>query len=1032
MVVGLAIIAGVSLTATAVSWWNGRCTEQVHREIESLEANLGAIYAADAKKRQKLIFSYVLSLEKLVDQELSIRNEVATELVASHSKARDIMRARFGSREKNSFLQLVLELDMALSRIDAERAYLTGLKEVLHEAKSGGVGGLPSPGELFLPNDYPKEGGLVHFNGSPPEQLHGYRLKSLDWSDELGGRAMLFSVDHKRRVAKVSVSRAALLEANLTDGGGAIEAKAVRRENEGIYFNYMNVELLLPCSPRELSWILPESTIEVYPEIWPLTELVKLDPEEPLQVRLHPRVEGSRKYWSPILLSVDEEKLAMAVGVYDKIAGIKNDPPWRIHIRGDSICFTLGDVTLVTAPDRATQSFKFDSVEYGKAKPEMALLFHAQLSVYIPGTEDDAQANRSLFLPFIQAIHSELSSQKQMLLQRQAAMRLRKLSLIYQDQEEYLQAEGSVGFLPGEFYRNGREVIGMVMQDPIPVWFEQIANGKDNFRMQAVGHIVSWPVQGLEWVDKDIGSCKISLVVPSEATFMEINPRGITRLELAGEGTQQQTLSKALESAVLGRFRSGAVHSSLLGLPGDLVENANLGRDMVESVLSSDEPVVAIWGPPGTGKTTLLVSWLSSIFHPEKKDSWPTVLITAPTHVAVTKLVTDLIEKLPFLSDEVVRYGASDKVLGTGLEEVWHETLLADLYKHRELAGDLSSSVKQWRNVIRTREGREAAAKWLIGSRHIHAVTCVGMARRDYGLSRREFDIAIIDEAGKAFGAELMLPAAVSRRLVMVGDHKQLPPTITTDELREEIGYRLSMGEVESLLNENMFKTIFDQLPSEAKGMLVKQYRMHKDIGDIVSEMFYDGRLESVRDNEAWGLSRSRLVFVDFSKVACYRHEKDDLSPSIVNSTERAAVFALLARMNDMEKFRGLSILLVCPYEAQRRVLSEELIRKSFVLDICVSTVDAVQGGEANIVILMMTRTFGDVQFLLDKHRLNVALSRARDAVIIFGHVECLTRVNDSPFTKLIEFGNRNETIECLRLKSKVNFEKDIAEKILR
>ena len=332
-----------------------------------------------------------------------------------------------------------------------------------------------------------------------------------------------------------------------------------------------------------------------------------------------------------------------------------------------------------------------------------------------------------------------------------------------------------------------------------------------------------------------------------------------------------------------------------------------------------------------------------------------------------------------------------------------------------------------------TREGRESAAKWLLGPRRIHAATCVGMARRDFGLWNRDrtFDIAIIDEAGKAFGAELLIPASVARKVVLVGDHNQLPPTVTTDVLDEDIGYRLSLKEVEELLRRNMFHEVFDQLPDSSKGMLTTQYRMHKDIGDIVSKLFYDGHLKSHRKDGGWTLTSKRLVFVDFTKVSAYRHKQSPSSKSIENPTERSALRAVIEHLHRHAKGMQFSVLVVCPYEAQRTAVAKEIKGSDFGFDVSVTTVDAVQGGEADVVILLMTRSRGRVQFLLDRHRLNVALSRARDAVIVFGHLECLSPKEEGPIARLVQIGQENGTLDLVQLSPRANSKKELARRIL-
>ncbi|MBK6847123.1 MAG: ATP-binding protein [Proteobacteria bacterium] len=618
-----------------------------------------------------------------------------------------------------------------------------------------------------------------------------------------------------------------------------------------------------------------------------------------------------------------------------------------------------------------------------------------------------------------------------MLLQRRAALRLRKLSLIYQDQQEHLQTTGTCGFLAGEVHSGGRVIVGTIAEREPPPWLDNALSAGGDTRLRAVGHESSWDVARASWVDRDLGICRIELDAPAEATHVEINPFGLTRLELAGEGSQQQALSRALENAILGKFASAGVHGALLGLSGDPLPNRHLGREAGEGVLRSDASVTAIWGPPGTGKTTLLVKWLLSLLEPGKEASWPSVLVTAPTHVAITKLVTDLLVQAGRLSEETVRYGSAERVRGSALEPVWHVRLLEGLNRNPGDGLRDSESWQRWAALLATREGREAAAKWLLGPRHIHVATCVGMARRDYALSNRTFDIAIVDEAGKAFGAELLLPASVARRVILVGDHNQLPPTITTDVLDEDIGYRLSMREVEELLRRNMFREVFEQLPPENKGMLTMQYRMHEDIGDAVGALFYDGRLESHRREREWALTSRRLVFVDFSKVQDYRHRRSRKSESIENPTERAALHVLLDRLHTRARDKRWNVLVVCPYEAQRMAVEQEIADARFAFDIQATTVDAVQGGEADVVILLMTRSGGRVQFLLDRHRLNVALSRARDAVVVLGHLGCLARDGEGPVAEFVRFGLERNTLDLVELPERANFKSHLGPRVV-
>ena len=483
----LLAIAGISLTASAVSWWNGHRTAKVQKEIDVLEDKLAQIQAADIGARRLLIAEYVNHLDSFIEQELDTRDTVANELVAGQAKARAILNKPFGSREQDSFLQIFLELELALGRINAERAYLKLLRTSLSNVAKGDQLDIPSPAVLQLPNDFPKEGGLIHFEDEKPQYIHGYRLKVEDWSSDLDGRAMLFNVDHEKRVASVTTTGAALLEANLLDGGGALPAKVIQRDREGILLEYLGAPLFLPCrGSQDYGWLTPEANVDVYPEIWTLEDIVRRRSYQPLHVRIHPRIGGSRKYWSPILLAVNEAMLASLVQAYERLPNDAN-APWRIHFTDlGQTAFTMGQVTLVTTIDSEHKAFVLEDVLFDKIDPSVSVRVHAGISAFIPGTEDDKAADRSLFNPFVEAIHSELSSQKQMLLQRKTALRLRKLSLIYQDQQEYLQATGSCGFLPGESKSGGRVVVGTILASGHPAWLDQAISTSGYTRLRAV------------------------------------------------------------------------------------------------------------------------------------------------------------------------------------------------------------------------------------------------------------------------------------------------------------------------------------------------------------------------------------------------------------------------------------------------------------------------------------------------------------------------------------------------------------------
>lgn len=1023
------VLLGVTLAANVVSWYNGKQTEKVQAEVAALEVTRARILCADASARKCMAITYILDFRHLVQQELSSRNEVATSLTLSLQDARAIVKKRFGSQESDSFMQALREMELALGRLEAERAYLRFLLGTLPE-NSALVDldrELPVPAHLTPPVDFPCHGGLLDLSKGTPTQLHGYQL-SYTWpapGETTSPHAMVVSVDHQAGTARVSGNAGMLLAASLEDGTLPIEATIEGRSAGHLELSYGGARLLLDVASGHVKGKVGDR-MKVYAGVWTLDSIVEQGrpTAHPLPVRALPRMTGTREVWSPIFLAFTEQLTDKLIAAYAQLD--KQDilhEKWHIRLLDHGrLGFSLGDVSLVACPDLELNALQLEDIVLGPVVADPAVSFFAELNAFVPGTEDDRPAERTIFPQFVQVLYAELCSVRSAYLQRQSAVRLRKLSMIYEDQLDYLQSESACGFIAGKRLNNGA-VEGTITLSSVPQWLLAAAAENSQARLRATGSGLEWNVSRAEWIDRRFGMLRLHLERPRKHDG-SASPFLITRLELVGEGLQQQTFRNTLENAILGKFVSPSVHRLMMAKGGSAIEHEHAGRDAALHLLQSDQPVIAIWGPPGTGKTTLLVNWLLSLFEAGSEAAWPTILISGPTHVAVTKLTADLLAKAAYLEREIVRYGRADNVEGTDLATMWHEALLAPFQNVAEPADPLDFLMQRWYRLLQTREGRENIAKWLLGARHIHAATCVGMARRDFGLCRRDFDIVIIDEAGKAFDVELLIPAARARRLILIGDHYQLPPTVTADMLNEKIGYRLALPEVEELLRRNCFQDLFEQLPVVNKAMLTVQHRMHKDIGNLVSGMFYNGLLSSSRQDPTWPLSTHRLTFIDFSAVPAYRHKKESETSSPRNPTELAAISSLLKRLSGTGLAAGLSVLVVCPYKKQREDVEQAVKRMTLNFSIAVSTVDAVQGGEANLVFLLMTRSGGRVEFLLDRNRLNVALSRARDAVYILGHQACLSPCGDGPIADLIQMGLAQQTLRVIKPKGHPDHEK--------
>lgn len=1024
MLEGLAL--ALNIAAGAVQWVNGVRAEELEREKAALEDEYQELLSIDNHAKARVVAGYVARLIKYAEREVAVRDEIATNLTVSRDRAGKILHGSFGDTSPASFRLSVFELERALGKATSERAYLKylladlyGLTELIAAGKAQE---LPGTECLRLPVDYPCVGYSMKFTGAPPKLLHGYRLDFLDAPLGLSmRRAMFVAVDHEERVATLSYTCAVLLEANIKAGGGALSARVIERRRGELWLQFFDTKLVL--SGKVHKNVEPNQDVEVFADAWTITDIIG-HARRPLLVRDEPRLEGAEEKWSPILLQISDAQLPELADAYQRVEnGGDSNKRIGVDLTDGAVVLSIGAVTLVTRVDGDHQVLVLEGIEYDRGWSASAVRLRVTISAFVPGKEEPEHLDRSKFFDFLGAVQTAFDLRRKVLAHRTAATQFRKLSVVYQDQQQHFAELGSLGFVPTKSSSDGNEVEGVILGAARCAWIPDGTPGKGVTPLRLTSPDSSRIIDTISWISRRTGACKIMLRPEGRASSPAWPVPKFDRIERMGEGDQQRVLMRALESAISGTFRSPVVHQAFLGTAGESCPVTHTGHGEVSQLLQSEAAVVAVWGPPGTGKTTLMVQWLLSMFEMGKEATWPRVLISAPTHVAVNNLLERLFKEAPWLEDEIVRYCGLEKIVGTELEPRWHKHLLRRLEDTRPDLDD-GSLAGLWKDLLASQGGRKSATAWALGSRHIHAATCVGMARRDYALLDSTFDIAIIDEAGKAFGAEILLPASVSDRVVMLGDHKQLPPTVTSEVLSEEIDYRLPLDEVKSLLQQNMFADLYERLPSTHKGMLTLQHRMHHDIGQLVSELFYDGKLHSARQGGNWSLTRRRVVFVDFSAAPDYREERRGTSRE--NSCEREALNLIVRRLGSKVGELAPTILVVCPYEVQRGNVEAQVEAMQPRLSIRVATVDAVQGGEADIVILLMTRTRGSKEFLLDPNRLNVALSRAREAIIIVGHADHLAEDPMRPFAQLLEIGQRNACLVVVRPRSLREFESDL------
>lgn len=283
------------------------------------------------------------------------------------------------------------------------------------------------------------------------------------------------------------------------------------------------------------------------------------------------------------------------------------------------------------------------------------------------------------------------------------------------------------------------------------------------------------------------------------------------------------------------------------------------------------------------------------------------------------------------------------------------------------------------------------------------AGTCLGFLRHP-AVRALDIDLCILDEASKATATEALVPLAHSSRWILVGDTNQLPPmdeeVLRSPELLNE--YNLTEG----LVRETLFQRMADLLPEHSRHMLREQYRMIRPIGDLISTCFYGGELQSPKKTgvEGYELLGKPVLWLDTKGLGDRRREDapGGSGTSFANRAEAQVVIDRLTAVNGAidkgivvpsDTAGRLTVLVIAPYRSQVDELKRRLAGSPLGhLNVTVQSVDAVQGREADIAILSVTRSnaVGRMGFLGQDYwrRINVALSRARFGLTIVGDAE--------------------------------------------
>ncbi len=494
----------------------------------------------------------------------------------------------------------------------------------------------------------------------------------------------------------------------------------------------------------------------------------------------------------------------------------------------------------------------------------------------------------------------------------------------------------------------------------------------------------------------------------------------IYRIDLAGDEVSTQRQRGALNRARSAEGdRLAQLRRVLLGeiaptftTPAEITAlDLSLNETQLEAVrfALSAADVAIIHGPPGTGKTTTVVEVIRQAVRRGEK-----VLACAPSNLGVD----NLLERLVRGDEKVVRLGHPARVL-PGLREHTLDLLVEDhddTRLARKLAKEayaLFRKAGKWtrgkpepgakrelrqagRDILGTARKLESQAiERVLDSASILCATTTGLDSELLG--RRSFDLVVIDEACQSTEPGCWIPLLRGARVILAGDHCQLPPTVLSKEAAAQ-GFGVS-------LMERLVGLHGDALTR----MLKIQYRMNRAIMEFSSGEFYRSeltahtsvaahRLCDLPDVRTEPLTESPLEFTD-TAGASYEEQIEPDGESRFNPREGDLVCRKVRALLDAG-VAASAIAVIAPYSAQVRWLRERLAIPGLEID----SVDGFQGREKEAVVLSLVRSNneGEIGFLADVRRTNVALTRARRKLLVVG--DSATLAVDPFYQRLIEY----------------------------